>query len=274
MGVSICTVCKGERRKWSNFQYDSESHTSDEEEDTGNYKGSLNLLKYISLPSGGNFDKVSRKKRAISERKRSRGYSLQEKIEHWQRSEEVNKEAEFHAEQHSKVITDDTLKNLGKTLRTADSIVGKSLSIRDELARQSRVLSQGESDVSAIEDDIAQTSATLTAMSSIVTKPRISILKKDMKCKEDEGLHIPCKPTLKSLSLSGSSADDMQQTLISAGIGQLDMAMDTIASHQIDIAYELTTQEERFTRFENRLTNAEEKIKSQSHTMKKVMKKF
>jgi len=276
MGVAICShVSKDERCEWNYFQRDNESRTSEDEEDTGHDSDSLNLLKCMSFPRRTNYANVSLGKRAISEQVRSRSYSLPDKMKDWHQSPEVNREAELQAERYSNMVKSETMKHLSDTVRTADSIVGKSYAIRNELARQGHVLSKAESDVCIIEKDIYHNSGTLRRMSAKICKHRNVTPKKDVNlksCKEGEGLPTFDKTEYKSSSLSKGTSDDLQQTQIRAVIGKLNSAMDTIIEHQIDIASELNTQEGRLTRFENRVGNADENINRHTNTIKTIMR--
>jgi len=278
MGLSICSgKSSGEPCKRNYFQRGNESHTSGEEEDTGHDNDSFSLLKYMSFPSFRNLEKVSLKKRAIPEKVRSRGYSLQDKMKDWHESPEVNTAAELQAERYTKIVEDDTMKHLSDTIRTADSIVLKSCDIRNELGRQRHVLSQAESDTSIVENDIHRTSGTLRVMSSMICKPRNVITKKDVNLKSDnkcEGLSTFDRTKYKSSGLSKGTSDELQQTQISAGMGKLDTLMDTIISYQSDIASDLSSQEGRLTRFENRLATVDENINSHCHTIRKIMDKL
>lgn len=275
MGISICSrVSEGELSKWNQFQCEKEYFSEEQDDDSSNLGG---LSKCMSFPRRNDFEKVSQGKRAISEQVfRSRGYSLQERIQDWNRSPKVNRGAELQAERYCKIVTDDTLKHLSDTVRTADSIVEKCFTIRNELVRQNDVLSKAEADISIVEHDNDQNKNTLRGMSSWICKSRNVRLKKvkNINVCEEEELYTFGRTKCTSLSLSQCKSNDMQQAQIRAHMGQIDSAMDTIAVHQNDIACKLDREEGRFTRFENRLTNADEEINSQTRTIKRITKKF
>merc|ERR1719419_45637 len=115
---------------------------------------------------------------------RSRERSLHKEKIDWHRSSVVNPEGELQAERYSKMITDDSLKHLRHTIRTAGSIVDKGTSINDELARQERVLSKAENDIAITEYETDQTTEKLKGMKSLKGKFSTMVWKKDPELKE------------------------------------------------------------------------------------------
>merc|ERR1711920_465478 len=84
------------------------------------------------------------------------------------------------------MISDDTLKHLRHTIRTASSIVDKGTAINDELARQERVLSTAENDIAFAEYDTDQATQKLKGMKSLKGKLASVIWKKEPKLRINE----------------------------------------------------------------------------------------
>jgi len=225
---------------------------------------------------------------------RSRGWSSQEKMKNWHRSSVVNQEAELQAKRYSEMVMDDTLKHLSRTIRTAGSIVEKGTCINNELARQDRVLSNAETDISIAEYETDQVSETLKGMRSLRGKLKSVIWKKEPKLRitefdsrrstfsnvnfdsleEGVGLCAFSKMDSKSQSLFKKTSEDKQQIQFKAGVGQLHKVLDIMTEQQKEAACALESQEGRLSTFENRLTTTNNKINRQSQMIDTIMGKF
>jgi len=295
MGVSMCSQAStSERSNVHEFQYAETLHTS-EQDDTDDDSEIFNLgriSKCLSLPGLSDLDKPATMNRAKSEQVlRSSGYSYQKKMKDRRRSSVVNQEAELQAKRYSKIVMDDTLKHLSHTIRTASSIVEIGDGINNELARQERVLSKAETDISIAEYETDQMTQTLKGMRSLRGKLKNVIWKKEPKLKikdfdcerstfsnldllkEDVGLssfsRMECKPS----STYKATSEDMHQTQINAGMGQLHKALDIMKVQQVEAAWALDSHERRLSMFENQVTTTNNKINCQSRMIGSLMGK-
>jgi len=301
MGVNLCS-CKT-RSSTDQFQFTEEMLTSEEQEDTDDDDEFFNLgtmSRCVSVPDelrqvlkvGTDYGRAKSLELA-----RSREYSRRKKMKDWHRSSVLNPEGELQAKRYSKMVTNDSLEHLRQTIRTASSIVDKGTAINDELARQESVLSKAENDVAITEYDTDQTTQTLKGMKSLKGKLSSVIWKKEPKLRinefsnetstfsnvnlnlleEDVGLCAFSKiQSSKASSLSkdvSEDTEDMQQTQIKAGIGQLHKALDAITLQQVDTAYALDKQEGRLSVFENRISTTHQKINCQTQLINSIMGK-
>jgi len=298
MGVTLCS-CKT-RSSIDNFYCTEEMVTSDEEEDTdGDEFFNLGKMgRCVTMP-----DELRQvlqgpsKPRKIKSWPQSRSEEclMEKKMKDWPRSSVLNPEGELQAKRYSKMVTNDSLRHLRETIRTASSIVDKGTSINDELARQERVLSKAENDIAIAEYDTDQTTETLKGMKSLKGKLASVIWKKEPKLRinkfnketsafsnvnlsllnEDVGLCAFSK--MQSSKVSSLSKDmsedtvDKQQTQIKAGIGQLHEALDAITLQQMDTAYAIDKQDGRLSVFDNRISTTHQKINCQTQMIKSIM---
>merc|ERR1712061_777321 len=89
-----------------------------------------------------------------------------------------NTDAELQARRYSEMVMDDTLKHLSQTIRSANSSVEEGAAITNELARQARVLSDAETDISIAEYNTNQVAQTLRGMRSLRGKLKSVIWEK------------------------------------------------------------------------------------------------
>jgi len=298
MGLSMCSHgSNGERGNIRGFQYAENWHTSEEQEDTDDDSEFFNLGrmgKCMSLPEPHDLEKAVAVKRAKSEQRvRSREYAFQEKKKDWHRSSVVNRDAELQAKRYSKMVMDDSLTHLSRTIRTAGSIVEKGAAINDELARQEHVLSKAETDIFVTQYETEQVTQKLKGMRSLRGKLKNVIWKKEPTLrrsefdskrstfsnvnldllKDDVGLCAFSKMECKSSSLSKEISEDMQQIQIKEGMGHLHRALDIVAAQQMEAAWALDNQEGRLSMFENDVTTTNSKINCQSQMISSIMRK-
>jgi len=291
----MCSISKGERGNIDEFQYDMRWDTSEEQEDADDDSEYFNLGRMgrcMSLPDMVDLEKETPLDRTKTERVlRSRAFSFQTKMIDWHQSSVMNREAELQAKRWCKMVTDDTLKHISHSVHIAEKIVEKGVAINNELARHDSLLSKAETDISLSKYQTEEVAETLKGMRSLRSKLKNVIRKKESKLKmqefdsktgpfnkvnldlfeENVGSCSSSKTECKSPSLSKDTSDDIQQTQIKAGMGQLHMALDIIAVQQMDVALALDTQEERLTMFENQLTTTNEKINRQTRMMRSIM---
>merc|ERR1719419_714797 len=220
----------------------------------------------MSVPDLTDLEKATQFNRSKTEDVlRLRGHLLLERMKDRRRSSVMNGEAELQAKRWCKMVTDDTLKHLSHTVHIAGTIVEKGVFINDELARQDNIVSKEMNEI----DQVAQT---LNGMRSMRSKLKSALWKKEPKPKMKEfdsetscfstvnldlfkatgscpTSKLECNP---STILKGTS-EDIQQTRISAGMGQLHKALDIIAMQQMDVAWALDKQETHLSMFENRM---------------------
>merc|ERR1719233_416990 len=226
----------------------------------------------MSVPDLTDLEKATQLNRAKTRDVwRSCGYSLQERIKDRCRSSVVSEEAELQAERWCVMVKDDTLKHLSHTVRIAGTMVEKGVIINDELARQDRIPFKKMTEI----DQVTQT---LNGMRSLRSKLRSALRKKEPKLNmkefdgkrscfstvnldvfEDTGFPLS-KPECSSSTVLKGTSDDMQQTRIKAGMGQLHKALDIMAMQQMELAWALDTHEERLSMFENRMVTVNKKL--------------
>jgi len=298
MGVNMCSC--NPRSSINKFQCTEEMVTSEEHEDTdddGEFFNLGTMRTSFSMP-----DELRHALKVETEHRRAKSLRIPrcsrlEKRKDWHRSSIFNPEEELKAKRYSTIVSDDSLKHLRETIRTASSIVDKGTAINDELARQENVLSKAENDIAFAEYDTEQTTQTLKGMKSMKGKLASVIWKKEPKLRIDEfrketstfskvnfnlleqdvGLCAFSKMQgSKASSLSkdiSEDTEDMQQTQIKAGIGQLHKALDAITRQQVDTAYALDKQEGRLSVFENRVGTTHQKINCQTQMINSIMGK-
>jgi len=275
MGVSMCSNSNREPRDWNEFQYDMTWDTSEEQEDTDDDNEYLNLDRMgecMSVSDLTDLEKATQLNRAKTRVAwRSCENSLKEKMKERRRSSVVNGEAELHAKRWCVMVKADTLKHLSHTVRIAGTIVEKGVDINDELARQDSILSKKMTEI----DQVTQT---LDGMRSLRSKLKSPLRKKEPKLNmkeldgktscfstvnldlfEDTGFPLSKLECSSSTVLKGIS-EDMQQTRIKAGMGQLHKALDIMAMQQMELAWALDTHEERLSMFENRMVTVNKKL--------------
>jgi len=295
MGVSMCSQTSNSGRRNihklqfqhpENFQQSSEEwEDTDDDSDYFNLRVRANSMVIQKTPD---LRKDVRHKRAKSVHVvRSR----EEKTKDRRRSSVVNREAELQAKRWSEMVMDDTLKNLSQTIRSASSAVEIGEAINNELARQDRVLSNAETDISKAEYETDQVTQTLKGMKSLRGKLNNVIWKKKPKlrriefdCKtsnfsnvnldlleDDVGLCAFSKIGCKSSDLFNETSEDAQQIQFKAGMGELHRALDIMTAQQTEAAWALESNEQRLSMFENQLTTTSDKIKCQSQMIKRIM---
>lgn len=294
----MCSISNGERGDIDEFQYDMRWDTSEEQEDADDDSEYFNLGRMgrcMSLPDMVDLEKETPMDGTKTERvSRSRGFSFQSKMIDWHQSSVMNREAELQAKRWCKMVTDDTLKHISHSVHIAGKILEKGVAINNELARQDSLLSKAETDISISKYETEQVAETLKGMRSLRSKLKNIIWKKEPKLKMEEfdsntgpfnkvNLDLfeanvescsPSKTECKTPSSSKDISDDMQQTQINAGMGQLHKALDMIAVQQMDLAWTLDTQEERLTMFGKQLTTTNEKINRQGRMLRRTMGKY
>jgi len=288
MGVSMCSnasrITRTSTSSFPGFKFTEDWNTSEltDEEDVSRPNSPSMTSTTTVFDSPGNRSPVKRAKtQPIS---RSRGYSLHERMKHRSRSPKVDQAGELQAEKYVRFVKNDTLKHLHHTVRVAGSIVQKGNDINEELDRQGRVLLKAENDISIAEYETDQASQTLKGMSSLTSKVRSSIRRKEPKLKASElsmdllsgeiGLcALSRMSTCKTFSAITKSEEHTQEEQIKSGMGQLHQALDVIKMQQMDTARTLENQEGRLTSFEDKLVTTNNKIKCQSQIMKKIIGK-
>jgi len=294
MGVSMCSLSRGEQANSHEFQYDRE-WTSDEQEDTDDDSEYFNLGKMgrgMSLPDLSALETVAPINRKKAEQVLgSRRNLSQDNMNYWNRSSVVNPEAELQAKLWCNTVANDTLKNLSHTVRIAGSIVETGAAITDELSRQDRLLSMAETDISVSKYETEQVAKTLKGMRCLRSKLNNVMWKKSPKRKqildldkttsfnnmklecseEDMKSYAVSKTERKSQSVSQDTLGDIQQIQIKTGMGRLHNALDIMAMQQMDVAWALHTQEERLNMFEEQVTTTNEKINRQRRMVNRIM---
>jgi len=295
-------LCISPRSNIHLFQCTEWLHTSEEQEDIDDHEN-LNrgtISSSAKMPDelrtvlqGGT--KIRRVK--CQQLPRSKECQWQSKLKDLQQSSVLNSERELQAKRYSKVVVDDSLKNLRQTIYTAGSIENKGTAINNELARQERVLSKAEIDVAIAEYDTDQTTETLKGMKSLKAKLARIVWKKEPKLRinefsketrsfsnvnlnlleQDVGLCTFSKMLNSGASSSfkdiSKDTEGTQQTEIKAGIGQLHKTLDAITLQQKDTALALDQQEGRLSVFENRLTTTHKKINCQTQMITSIIRK-
>jgi len=282
----MCSRVNRPRREF--FEQPTDDWHTEEETDNENELAKLNqrMVQSRSLPDLrkglGEAPPIARARTA-----RTGGYSLQERMKDWHRSSVVDPEGESQAEEYCKMVTDDTLKHLNRTVRMASSIVEKGTDINQELARQERVLLKAENDLSMAEYETDQANETLRGMKSLKGKLSSILRKKEPKLKVNPLSKINMDlmdgaPGLspfsrinncQSISSSKVETEDTQENQLKQGMGTLHQALDMIAIQQMDTAWALERQEGHLSVFENKMSTTQQKINRQSQMINKIMEK-
>jgi len=295
MGLSMCSQVRP-RSDINKFQSTEWNHSSEEQEDIddvheyfklGRMCGSFKTPQELRQVLPG---KTEIRRARSQQLPRSKKCSMQKKMKDLHLSSVS--EGELQAERYSKVVMDDSLKNLRETIHTASFIVDKGTAINDELERQKHVLSNAENDIAIAEYDTDQITETLKGMKSLKGKLARIIWKKEPKLRiidefstethsfsnvnldlleEEVGLCAFSKMHLfKDIS---KDTEGTQQTEIKAAIGQLHKTLDAITLQQIDTASALDQQDGRLSVFENRLSTTQNKINCQTQTITSIIRK-
>jgi len=300
MGLSMCSQVRP-RSNINKFQSTEWIHSSEEQEDIdddheyfklGRMCGSFKTPEELRQVLPG---KTEIRRARSQQLPRSKKCSMQKKMKDLHLSSVS--EGELQAERYSKLVMDDSLKNLRETIHTASFIVDKGTAINDELERQKHVLSNAENDIAIAEYDTDQITETLKGMKSLKGKLARIIWKKEPKLRIDEfsteagsfsnvnldlleeevGLCAFSKmQSSQKLSLFKDISKDTegtQQTEIKAAIGQLHKTLDAITLQQVDTASALDQQDGRLSVFENRLSTTQNKINCQTQTITSIIRK-
>jgi len=300
MGVSLCSQACTCTKTINEFQYTEELRTSEEWEDSDTEDSNIGReRRSVTMPAELRqiFDdsaKMRRKAKSANETRSSK-CSMDMYTKDWQCSSEVNREGELQAERYSQVLTDDSLKHLRHTIRTAGSIVDKGSAINDELARQDRVIFSAENDITITEYETEQTIEKLKGMASLggklasmvwkkKPKLRISELSKERSFSNvnlnlldgDVGLCAFSKMgSSKATRLSTDILEDMasKQAQLREGIGLLNKKLDAITVQQMDTAWALGEDDGRLSVFEKRMSTTQRKINCQTQMINSIIGK-
>lgn len=186
-------------------------------------------------------------------------------------------EGEHQAELYMGAVQDDSIMQVTKTLEVANSIIEKGNDMSDELARQREVTSKANHDIHITEQEIHDTSFMLKGMMSIPGKITNIVRKKPKHKAYEQFLIEPSliKPREKRvmsapLPVTERITAEEKRKWLQGSVTQLSSAMDIIKSQQLDFKEELEHQEENLQDFGSNIDNIEEKIKHQTHLMKKI----
>jgi len=297
MGTVVSQACGSTRHiNRRDLWQIEESQTSEEMEDSDE---SIDDFQMVRTRRGSSMpidirqihDNLAKKRRAIStDVTRSTECPMNKETKEWHRSLVVNREGELQAKRYCKMVTDDTWKQLRHTIRTAGSVADKGTAINNELARQERVLSTAENDITIAEYDAVQTTEKLKGMKSYKGKLASMVLEKDQKFRknkcgkeakcnlwnEDAGLGTFSKTRSReasSVSKDISADTEAIEVQLKAGIMQLSKTLDTITVQQMNTALALDQQDGRLSVFDNQMSTTHQKINCQTQMIKSMLGK-
>jgi len=290
MGLALCSKGhSGRTTTFSQYRISQQWHVSDEEETddegTSDFVQSIRF-KSVSIDSNSAPVKTTLNKREKSQRasgvRQIRSFSLEDRMKDWHQSSVVYRKAERAAKVYTEIVKDDTLRHLSNTIRLAGSIADKGGDINEELRRQEHVLRQADTDISFVEYQSDQATEILKGMRSLRGKVG-SIRKKKPKLKvqvfndcdllnPEMGLCImSARITPKPEPTNVGSPKDLKEQQIKAGMGELNMALDSIKMQQVDAALTLDRQERHLVVFGNKLDTTRTKINQQRHVISGIM---
>jgi len=275
MGVKLCSLAstrdRGNGYK-QQFPRARDLVDSEEQEDTDNdsdYFYFCKKSKTMNTIAKGKVDKPgSVKKEKSMQVARSRVYSSQEKTKDWRRSSVVYRDAEV---EKSKMVMDDTLRTLSRTITTASSTIVKCAAINNELARRDTVISNAETHITTDcqSDHVIYTPG---EMSSFRGKLKRAIRKKELKLAERKSNYDSNPSSNVNLDLRGEDLglcalskidynfSSRHQIRFKAGIEQLHEALDVMIKQQKNAALILGGKDIPPNSFEKRLTTTRDKI--------------
>jgi len=215
---------------------------------------------------------------------KSSGCSLQDRMKDRRRSLLVDQKMEDKAKLYSKIVTEDSLKRLRRTVRLAGSIVEKGSDINKELARHERVMLRVASNVAKAEYETDLATVALNGMSPLRGKLATVIWKKKPRLKvntsknndvdlinRDVGLFSFSRMTnCNSPIPSKGATQDRQRQEIKVGFGHLNQALDVITIQQLDTAWALNRNEDLFTLCEDEIATTNQKVKSLTWSIKQI----
>jgi len=181
---------------------------------------------------------------------------------------------ECEAMQYCDGLEKDTWMELKDTCQIAETIVQKGANIKEELARNDRVIHEANRDMHSTEQDINETSWRLKGMKSLRCKIGNMIWHRKPKAQAFSDFYESRDFRTPSTSMSPYSTHispkRTTQQQIKAGVVQLSMTLDKVRSQQLAIADKLQHQEEQFKEFDINMGRIHGKIHQQNDFMNSI----